>query len=87
MVRLGNRTKRTRVILFGISDRESVQVNCMPCVRANSTRNRLSNWRNRDRCYRTLDRENGRIAVAAKGQLTGAKAVEIGACCKTVGLA
>lgn len=36
----------------------------------------------------TLDRENGRTStIAAKGQLAGAKAVEIGACCKTVGLA
>lgn len=53
-----------------------------------STRNRLSNWRNRNRCYRTLDCENGRTApIAAKGQMTGAMTVEIRACCKTVELA
>lgn len=37
---------------------------------------------------KTLDRENGQTSmIVAKGQLADAIAVEIGACCKTVGLA
>lgn len=67
-----------------MSDRESIQVNRGLAYGLISTRNRLSNWRNRNRCYRTLDRENRRTVVAAKGQLTAANAVGIGACCKPV---